>query len=319
MQGGGIETLLDLCTSASIPANFGDSRAASLLYVVIAQLVESYPLLGLPSLLKRAQAAIDAAQPMTETPEFEPYFAAYLKKEPKLTGEEGGQGLEKLSQGTAMVKSLVNAQSLIRTLYQCFPVSSRSNSVSLLTVNVFDYYTRLVKSLGPLLRSSISQDMAVKKCVPSTWVDKKDSPTPIATRPGTTSSANGQGEAAPDAASAGQAVGQSEVMPTKNEQSSAQYRNYKTLSGLLHSLMPSIFPLLQTLGRALLNRREREQYYRAHHVKLAEVLAETMLAQLDLTGREPSQSYFNYWAILTHAITEHNSLIVTHLAGLPLA
>lgn len=69
--------------------------------------------------------------------------------------------------------------------------------------------------------------------------------------------------------------------PTQEEQSSPQFRNYRTLGTSLHSLMPTAFPFFQTIGKALLPRRERDSTARSHHL--------AMKARKNLAaGAEPS-------------------------------
>ncbi|KAI2632353.1 hypothetical protein GGR54DRAFT_31422 [Hypoxylon sp. NC1633] len=324
INNGGIELLLDLSTSPSLPHDFGDSSASRSLQSVVSQLVETSPIIGLPSLLRRTQAAIDVLQPITQAQEVGSYFVPFLKAEVNLAGQAGGDDMERLSRGTELAKALLNTQSLIKTLYQCFPFSSRAQTVTLHPVNVFDYYGSLIKSLGPLLRAVILEEAVIASSVPENWSTRKqgqpvDQQSPPGDGPalggsgvaGVPASADSEDSSLPDVLSSGALwkmatikTGSPDDGPSRNERSSPRFRNYRTLRLLLHSLMPATFPLFQTLGKALLPRRERDHYVRVHHLQLTEQLAQTILKQFELPDREKSSRDFHYWIIMLHAVHE---------------
>lgn len=312
IQQGGIEHLLDLCTSPSLPYDFGETLAARTLHGVISQLVEASPIIGLPSLLKRTQEAVDLLQPVINASGPASYFDRFLKTDMDLTAVSQDD-LGQLANGTSIAKALLNVQCLLRTLHQCFPFSSRSNNISLHPVNVFDYYDRLVRSLGPLLRCAITQELTLGRAVPEHWTRKATgSPDRLARLLNNTPTADNVDVAGQDDDEASVIINSAvlfkapgEGSPSKAEQSSPRYRNWQTLKLLLHSLMPVTFPLLQTLGRALLYRRnntDRDTYTRPQHVKLAESLAETILAQLELP--EQHAHHLNYCIIMLHTVHE---------------
>jgi E3 ubiquitin-protein ligase HUWE1 len=325
IQEGGIEHLLDLCTSPSLPHTFCDSIASRNLQNVIAQLVESSPVIGMPSLLKRTQEAIDVLQPVISTADFKAYFTPFLQADVTVTGDASQENLDILMSGTPVVKAILNAQSLMKTLYQCFPYSSRAQSITLPAINVYDYYDRLAKSLGPLLRTAISQEMAIVRCVPQNWVIKKDEARSSERQ---TPAINGSGVGNSEAVGEEDEAGLSDVISaaaifkpvdkaggaSKSEQTSPRFRNYDTIRVLLHSLMPSTFPLLQALGKALLSRRgDRDAYTRSNHIKLANSLAQTILDQLELPELQRSTVHFNYLIIMVHTV--HEMLLDRKLDG----
>ncbi|KAI1461171.1 hypothetical protein F4805DRAFT_315846 [Annulohypoxylon moriforme] len=321
INNGGIELLLDLSTSPSLPHDFGDSVASRSLQSVVAQLVETSPIIGLPSLLKRTQAAIDMLQPVTQAQEVGTFFTPFLKDDTVLA-EQIDDNSSRLSRGTELAKALLNTQSLIKTLYQCFPYSSRANTVSFHTINVFDYYSRLIKSLGPLLRAVVLEEAAISNSVPDNWSTNKQGQTTDQQDSSTNGIASNNDNAAPAPESEDSSIpdmisaawlglatattGATGDGPSQSEQSGPRYQNYRTLRLLLHSLMPATFPLFQTLGKALLPRRERDrdQYLRVRHLQLSEDLAQTILAQFELPDREKSGKDFHYWIIILHAVHE---------------
>ncbi|KAI1780439.1 hypothetical protein F4818DRAFT_435645 [Hypoxylon cercidicola] len=320
INNGGIELLLDLATSPSLPHDFGDSIASRHLQSVLSTLIESSPILGLPSLLKRTQAAIDELQPVVQAAEVGTYFSPFLKDADISLADLTGNDVQRYAQGTRLAKAILNVQSLIKTIYQCFPSSSRSHALH--PVVVYDYYTRLIKTLGPLLRVVILEEAALANNVPEQWWSRKQ--TQPADRQGLS---NGNSTSGNDNTAAAETTEPAEPedsnlpdvlssaalwkLPngsndgiSKDEKSSPRYQNYRTLRLLLHSLMPATFPLFQTIGRALLTRRERDQYLRVHHLQLAEELAQTILIQLELPDHARSTRDFHYWIIMLHAVHE---------------
>ncbi|KAK0635031.1 hypothetical protein B0T17DRAFT_27906 [Bombardia bombarda] len=311
---GGIELLLDISEAPSLPHDFGESNASRLLSQVIAQLVESSQILGLPSLLNRIQAAVDTLQPLITREGSHPFFAPFLITDLSLLNENGDWDqamVHKVANGTAAVKALLDLQTLIKTLYQCFPFSSRQGTSTLPPVNVYDYYTRLIKSLGPLLGNILTEEMSIAAIVPQHWTSRKPSSSNANTffnsRGGVTG--NGEDMSLPDVLSGSWNSGDQDSAaqikrPTQEEQSTIQYRNYQTLRGLLHSIMPSTFPFFQTIGKALLPRRGSDMYTKTQHLNIAEVLAETILEQLRPNQQDLTVKDLHYWIIMLHTVHE---------------
>ncbi|KAH8899660.1 E3 ubiquitin protein ligase TOM1-like protein [Thozetella sp. PMI_491] len=321
IRDGGIELLLDLSESPSLPFNFGESMALRMLSHLVALLVESSQIIGLPSLLNRIQGAVDTLRPISNKDGQVPYFAPFLDPDLPLLDEFGNfkeEVLPKLASGTQMVKALLNLQTLVKMLYQSFPYSSRASTTTLPQVNIYDYYVRLIKSLGPLLRDVLTEEMSIATLVPPSWSSRKQLAQTSGKGNEPSSGAGASGEDAeedslPDvlsgsiAWSAGDDASSARAKkPSTEEQSTPQYRNYKTLSFLLHSLMPSTFPFFQTIGKALLPRRERDHYVKNYHLRIAEALAETILDQLKPAPfQEPvSIKNLHYWIIMLHTVHE---------------
>ncbi|KAM0809593.1 hypothetical protein AB5N19_09937 [Seiridium cardinale] len=315
VQKGVIEYLLDLSTSPSLPHRFGESGAARALHQVIAQLVETSPVLGVPSLLKRIKASVKALEPLTSSSNSESYFAQYLAADPTTTSDDISMPL---ANDTSVVKELLNVQSLVKALTNCFPLSTRSATLMYPAVNAYGYYHELILSLGPLLRSVISQEELAMRCVPWSWIQPKK-------QQETTDGSNGAIEETAGTAGEDEAALSSMLSPnqyrmawdrlrpaTKTEYSSLRYRNFDTINAVLHSLMSAIFPLLQTFGKALLSRHrndrninhERDNYTKAHHIKLAHELASIMLDQLVIPENTRTPNLFHYWILVTHAVHE---------------
>ncbi|KAK0651421.1 hypothetical protein B0T16DRAFT_434573 [Cercophora newfieldiana] len=305
---GGIELLLDLMEAPSLNDDFGESSASRYLSQVVAQLVESNQIVGHPSLLRRILRTLSTLEPLIKREESYPFFGPFLMTDLSLREPTGGWDqtlVRKVANGTAVVKALVNFQSLIRTLYSSFPYSSRSQTSSLPQVNIYDYYQQLIKDLGPLLRQILSEEMSIGTLVPQHWTSRKVSPE----HDGDAVVPPVDDSAVTDVLSASWSAGDQESLTlsktlSEEERATVQYRNFQTLRGLLHSFLPSTLPFFQTTGKALLQRRAADPYVRSQQLGLAEALAEIVLEQLKPPQRESTAKDFHYLIIMFHTVHE---------------
>ncbi|KAI0542064.1 hypothetical protein GGR58DRAFT_335055 [Xylaria digitata] len=318
INNGGIEQLLDLYTSPSLSHTRRGSFAGRNLQGVLSSLIESSPIIGLPSLLKRTHDAIDVLDIVVKSEDSASYFKPFLTQDASLSGHITNAQVEHLATGTSVVKALLNAQSLMRVLYHSFPFSSRTQTVTLHAVNVFDYHSRLIRSLGPLIRSVVLEEIAMSTVVPQHWYGK-DSDGRDQQGSSTIAVPRGDDEPSPDIEDAtfsgtcspaavwqwavGKKARHDQEAPN-NSQSSPQYRNFQTVRALCEALLPTALPLLQTYGKSLLLKRERDTYIRSHHVQLAEDISLAVLQQLQVPDREATARDFQYWYIMLHATHE---------------
>ncbi|KAG6010261.1 hypothetical protein E4U21_007310 [Claviceps maximensis] len=314
---GGIELLLDLCESPSLDASFGDSAASRVLNQVVVQLIEHSPVWGLPSVLRRAQNNVDILQPLAaKTEALPPYFGAFLSSHLLVEGD-GLEIHETVSTATQKVKALLNAQTFIKIISSCF-TTSRSNYLQFYHVNVYDYYLQLVKSIGPLLRGVLAEEAGELLVVPQHWSLQSQG------APGTTGSTDNREGARENGISIPDVVLNSTTntwntddgidtsspdQPTEQERSSARFMNYETLRTLLHPMIPTSFPLFQSLGKALLPRREPNQldpFPRPRQIEIATALADTILSHLapSVARPMPTSKDFHYWIIMLHTLHE---------------
>ena len=174
IQSGGIELLLDVAESPSLSHNFGEHLASRTLQHVISGLVGHNCVLGLPSILGRTLAAIDRLSPLVQnTDSGDAFFTPFLKDNLSITADDAAKWnpamVAKMEQGSSMARALLNAQTLIKTLCDCFAISPRSHAVSLYPMNMFDYYVAVIQSLGPLLKASLLEESAHHGLVPRHW------------------------------------------------------------------------------------------------------------------------------------------------------
>lgn len=308
---GGMELLLDICVSPSLASNFGDTMAARSLGQVIAILVESSPVRGLPSLLNRAQAAVDILQPLAAKSEpVPPYFAPFLVSDPSVPHADESAS-QVIANGTKMMKALLNSQTFIKILSDCF-LSSRSSAQLFYPVNVYDHFLRLIKSIGPLFRGVLAEEAGQLTLVPQNWSGRRNSPLEDSPQEGAADAEASLPDVLGDSSMAGTAnTGDVwSYSPSAQEQSSPQFQNYEVFRSLLHPMIPTTFPLFQAVGKALLPRREStaqgDPYARPRQIELAKALADTVLDHLRpaVATPEPSNKDFHYWIIMLHTVHE---------------
>lgn len=299
-KNGGINYLLDLLELPSLSHEFASpsaTPASRTLQQVVATVVDSAPVIGMPALLNRLQDAVRALKPLVSASSSTEFFRPFVV--PK--GSEAGP--QEVSEGTKVAKALLNAQSLLRTLQNCIP-SSRGIP-TLPPVNVYDQILDLVNSLGPLFRAVLLEEISLARLVPPHWTIKS----------GVVQSNATQDVLVDDQdAFLSQILGHVNVNPTMTdserqglpptqEEQSSQYLNYQAIRSLLHYFKPSAYSFLQTLGKALMSRRERDNYIRARHMQIADALAETILDQLEPYVDAPiTLTNLNYWTVFVHVV-----------------
>ncbi|ROW00622.1 hypothetical protein VSDG_03246 [Cytospora chrysosperma] len=312
-KSGGIEYLLDIMGLPSLPHDFADSAALGLLQQVVANIVENAPVIGMPSLLNRIEVAMESLEPLLSSSPTASFFRPFVEPGVTLRGDGPDTWnfdlLHKVMHGTDVARALLTIQSLLKTLYSCFPYQSRHASISLPAVNVYDHFHKVIKSLGPLLRVVLSEEISIISLVPQHWTSRK--------LQNMRSGSAGDlliGEQEPFSQMLGsyglgtsieQADPTRQNRPTPEEQSSSQYQNYQVLKVLLQSIMPSAYSFFQTLGKALMSRRERDSYARARHMQMADALAQTVLDQLEpFVDRTPTKHELQYCIIMLHIVHE---------------
>ncbi|KAI0873891.1 hypothetical protein GGS24DRAFT_365728 [Hypoxylon argillaceum] len=318
IHNGGIELLLDLYTSPSLPHIPQGTFAARRFQSVLSSLIESSPIIGLPSLLKRTQAAIDVLDIVIKFENPASYFKPFITQDANLTGDTTSDMTKHLATGTTVIKALLNAQSLMRVLYDSFPFSSRTQTVTLHAINVYDYHTQLIRSLGPLIRAVVLEEIAMSTIVPHQWYgkggegsDQQSTAAGMLPKHGARSDpdtvdetfSNTYSPAAIWQWATGKKTSQAQES-AKIPQSSPQYRNFQTIKALCEALLPTTLPLLQTYGKSLLLRRERDMYIRSHQVQLAEDISLAILQQLQVHDHEGTARDFQYWYIMLHSTHE---------------
>ncbi|KAK4176374.1 putative E3 ubiquitin-protein ligase TOM1-like protein [Triangularia setosa] len=312
VKNGGVELLLNLSESPALPVSFDKTTASRTLSQVLSHLIECCPVLGIPSLLNRIEDTIRVLQPLVTRNSLIPFFAPFVVSDVSLLNEKGEWDQEmvrKIASGTDMVKAMVHLQSLIKTLYQSFPFTSRHGTLTIPPCNMYDLYEKLIKSLGALLRDAAMEDLAIGTLVPRHWTDNHTCQDGTELSLATLTVANSV--AAVENTPAAQQTEGTEpstqptqlTKPTTDEQNSVQYKNYIVVHGLLYSLQPTVLPFFQTMGKSLLPRRV-DNFNRSNQLTIGETLADTVLEQIKLTQDKLTGQDFQHWVRMFNTLHE---------------
>ncbi|PSR97292.1 hypothetical protein BD289DRAFT_106785 [Coniella lustricola] len=312
-RSGGIGYLLDLIELPSLPHDFVKSLSSKILEQVLGAVVESAPVLGLPAILNRLQDSLQALEPLVSTnTSSEPFFRSSVEFRP-LSEQFSAAQIEAhstyIARGTALIKALLRAQSLLRTLNECFPpVTPGRPASSIAAVNVYDHLLKVVQTLGPVFRAVLLEEMALVASVPQEWTSRSEnarldnSENPHDTYEALLPELLGQVNIATKST-------QADAKQTSvHGQNTPQFQNYQVIRTLLHSFKPRVWAFLHTLGKALMPRRERDIYVRSKHMQVADALAEFPLGRLQPIVAGPvTVTDLTYWTVFLHVI--HNMLI----------
>ena len=304
---GGIDYVLDLAESSCLPYDFADTSASRTLHAVISLLAEHKAHLVVPSLLKRAQDAVEILAPFAAHTQEKSFFKPFVRP--------GHGDRQLLPRGTDLAKAFTNVHSLVTSLRLCLQASSfsqRSSQTTFNQMNVSDLYINLVRSLGPLLGGCLRDEISLLKLVPEEW--KKNARTRSSGPGGSVVDAvlrlnsqpappseevqnNGNnGQEATSSNAEALAPNGSTPKLDDTDLDSAGSRNFLILSYLLGKMSQTVRPFFQSLGKALLNKRNSDLYQRQTHMEIAGALAETILAQLMSPFLQPiNVEAYAYW------------------------
>lgn len=302
LEKGGIEMVLDLAESPSLPATFVEEHSGDGLQKVIAQLAEQKPHLLLPSLIKRTQAAADALRPLTEQAKSHSYFMHYLSD-----SDVGNANTTLIDRDAGVLRAMVNFQSLANSLRQCFAppmYNHRTSTTPFNQLNLGDYWIRLVNSMGSILGASVAEDFNVQRSVP--YKIRR------ACRPRDHYGFSNESATVLDSfdlhnpdSQAAEMLGTMQSTPlSQAEKETAQYKNYNILRTLFSKVAPTIAPFFQVLGKSLLTKRTLDGYGRQTHGAIADALTSTILQNLLPMGEEPTVANFHYWTVMLETIKE---------------
>ncbi|KAI9737204.1 MAG: hypothetical protein M1818_005736 [Claussenomyces sp. TS43310] len=325
MERGGIEYVLDLAELPSLPEHFADDRSRDMLHKVIALLAEQKPHLVMPSLVKRTQSAVDALIPLTHHRDSTPYFGAFITNEVRFPADDLAAA-NIVVNDARLVKALVRLQSLTTALNQCSGLqvfSHRTSAAPFNQVNLADYYIKLINSLGSLLGATVRETLKLQKGMPERWqrampikdlhafgssIDDEtllllsQVPKMGETEPSSSSGQPTSDVTVPDNI---QFHGSDSQTITMSERESASFKNLQTLRALLSKIVPTVTPLFQAIGKALIpNKRNVDAFQRQSHLMIADALASAILKQLEPFGGEMTTDNFKYWNVLLSTVRE---------------
>ncbi|KFY45111.1 hypothetical protein V494_01149 [Pseudogymnoascus sp. VKM F-4513 (FW-928)] len=324
MENGGVESVLDLAELPILPTTPGDERSHRNMHTVIALLAEQKAHILVPSLIKRAQAAADTLMPFTQHQGSEAYFAKFIDG-CKPSNDRFTDNL--LARGTSLIEAMVTAQNLCMALRQCIasPVYSRSQASSFSSMNLADYYVRLVKSLGAIVAASIKEDYKLMKLAPRHWrragrhtaqMFMSEAPEPLIPTIDSTEEAlhsllpEAQGTA--PMATLADSSGAENPIPKPNatktlsteEKHSPEFRNFQNLHYLLGKIPISMSIFFQVIGKGLVPKRTPDSFQRQSNVSIANAIVETVLSQLKSVGDESSSETYTFWVLMFRTVKD---------------
>ena len=309
IEADGVESILDISSLACLDPKAKDSRSMSEEFGRVVQvLVEQKPHITVPSLIKRAQQALEHLGPLLSYSGGSAFFAPFTSN--------ASQDSEVVRNGTNYVKSLVSAHTLVSAMtltFQSQMFSPRSQHNVSAQVNLADMYARLVDSLGRLHRSCVWEEILLQRNMPTAWEKETRIVSPgfgvaEADRIFGMGSSNRPSDPAEGAASEEAMLSQdpASAIPVPS-QDSAQFKNTQTLRSLLSRIPLEIAPFFQSLGRLLLSRRSLEPYQRQCATIVSDQLAQAVIDQLQFEAPKNSGSVedrYAYWIITLTSLSQ---------------
>lgn len=327
IESGGLEFALDFATLPCLPYKFNEAMSPSEeVSRVIQLLVEQKPHLALPSLIKRAQNAVDQLEPLMRHTGEEAFFAFFTSPSGSSKSKDSRERQNILNNGTKYAKSLVTIHTLCNALsltFQAQMFNHRSTHNIFSQVNLADMYARLIDSLGRLHRSCVWEEILLQKNMPSEWekatrikssgfgTDEADDILRINHLDRTPSEPPEGSNDSSDALN--QALGESTSVEANSAPShhqdhdSVQFKNTQTLRYLLSKVPTAITPFFQSLGKLLLFRRSLDSYQKQCAVVVADQLAKAALDQLlfDVPkAAMQAKDRYAYWIVILTSVSQ---------------
>ncbi|KAJ5823167.1 E3 ubiquitin ligase domain of unknown function DUF913 [Penicillium robsamsonii] len=334
---GGTEFLLDLATLQSLAFDFHSTNANQEITVLVHMLAETKPHLVLPSLVRRAQAAVDNLSAFWTAPTGSGFFTELIKpadsKKPALEPTAAAKS------GTFFVRHL-NAVLLLTDvlrevfaspLYQTRPGQSTSIFGQ---ANLADHYCSLISSLSNLLASCVWEGILLEKNIPEKWLKAtqasaekqgsgKSKAAPVTGNPQEPSAMPGadpqrEGTGAPETAPAqpGQSLKEDD---TEVDEQSPAFKNARTLRYLLSALPTSITGFLHNLGLGIIGKRRTDplQKQKANAIMVSDAIAAGVLRQLQFNPANSSDSPKHRFAYLIVILSHFSHLLYEVSADRP--
>ncbi|KAJ5449140.1 E3 ubiquitin ligase domain of unknown function DUF908 [Penicillium cf. griseofulvum] len=332
---GGTEFLLDLATLQSLAFDFHSTNANQEITVLVHMLAETKPHLVLPSLVRRAQAAVDNLSAFWTAPTGSGFFTELIKpadsKKPALEPTAAAKS------GTFFVRHL-NAVLLLTDvlrevfaspLYQTRPGQSTSIFGQ---ANLADHYCSLISSLSNLLASCVWEGILLEKNIPEKWLKatqasaEKSGKSKAAPATGNTQEPSAitgaepqrEGTGAPMTAPGQPSQGLKEDDTEVDEQCPA-FKNARTLRYLLSALPTSITGFLHNLGLGIIGKRRTDplQKQKANAILVSDAIAEGVLRQLQFNPANSSDSPKHRFAYLIVILSHFSHLLYEVSADRP--
>ncbi|KAJ5102585.1 hypothetical protein N7532_003114 [Penicillium argentinense] len=318
IQAGGSEFVLDYATLQSMSFDFHNTDANQELTVLVHMLSETKPHLIIPSLMHRAQLAVDNLALFSTSPSSTGFFTALTRPtNPKERAPEPSPATE---QGTFFAKHLNAVLILTDLLREIFAMPlyqtrSAQNAVPFSQVNLADRYCNLIASLGNLQAACVWEEIMLEKNIPEKWVHSTKAPAKKSTEPsqGSSDPLGGIQRESSGAPEGGKtpAPQDNENDETKEDEKSAAFKNVQTLRYLLSSLPSSVTGFFHNLGLGLIGKRRptSDQKAKQNASTVANAIAESVLRQLQVPAANQCDSPKHRFAYLIVTLSSFSHLL----------
>jgi E3 ubiquitin-protein ligase HUWE1 len=324
---GGAEFILDYATLQSLPFDFHNTDANQELTVLVHMLAETKPHLILPSIMQRAQSAVDNLEAFWTAPKESGFFTPLIK--PIDSKAPAPEPTPAVNHGTFFVKHL-NAvlvlTDLLREIYAMPLYQTRSTTLNypFSQVVLADKYAALAASLGNLHAACVWEEIMLEKNIPEKWLQAIKNPadkTGSNPATGTTQVNSSEASAITGAQAEGSGATEASKAPAAEEpeteeskaatERSAAFKNVQTLRYLLSSLPSSITGFFHNLGLGLITRKrmENSQTARQNSNMVADAIADAVLRQLQFGPANSCDSSKHRFAYLIVILSSFSHLL----------
>lgn len=328
VQAGAAEFVLDFATTSSLPYDFHGSDPNQELTVLVHMLAETKPYIIIPSLVHRAQVAVDNLSSFWTAPAESGFFTALTK--PTESVDSVHPNADVVRHGTLYARhlnSILILTDILREIYAMPLYQTRTSQAPspFGQVNLTDKYCELVSSLGKLHSACVWEAITNELSVPELWSHGKN---PTGSKPGAEKLENPLGleppEGAPNAAATSQQGGRSaannenetsakdsESTEDKIDEESSAFKNVQTLRYLLSSIPQSITGFFHNLGLGLVGKRRGDHYSKGKQSAnmVADAIAESVLHGLELDAPSNSSSVKGRFSYLIVILSSFSHLL----------
>lgn len=332
IESGGVEFALDFASLQSLNFDFHNTETNRELTELVHMMAETKPHLVIPSLVNRAQIAVDSLSNFWAKPNDFGFFSSMVKP----VNEKAPEGTSANAYGTHFAKHMGAAlvlTDLLREVYSLPPVYQTRPSQqtsAFLQVILADKYCSLVTALGRLHGACVWEEIVLEKNIPDTWDQATKVHPPGAGTERNDALGLSAGENAPMRASEPNPGGVSTDEPSQTQpiqgrrdsksqvsEDNLAFKNVQTLRYLLSSLPSSIASFFHNLGLGLIGKRRMDHYQRQNATMVADHIAKTVIDQLQFGPPNSSDSPRMKLAYLIVVLSSFSHLLFEASADRP--
>ena len=328
VESGGVEFVLDFATLQSLPFDFHHTDANQELTVLVHMLVETKPHIVIPSLINRAQMAVDNLSDFWSESKDALFFTSLVKPAHERKSEEKGKDVlsPTTDKGTYLAKHMgatLILTDLLREVYSMPLYQSRPSqqTSAFLQVNLADRYCSLVEALGKLHAACVWEEILLEKNIPDNW-DQATKIQPAGDKPHDVAGSLATGESLTQSATEppreGPAASEA-TQPNANQEPNDKaakvpeggvaFKNVRVLRYLLSTLPSSITGFFHHLGLGLVGKRKGDLYQRQNATMVADCIAAAVLKQLQFSPPNLSDNPKHRFAYLIVILSSFSHLL----------